>query len=121
MINAIIRQDHFDENNLDPMDNIKEDFGLLSEEEIEYLRKEVDDVYENTDRGVYLTFPGAGFGDVPPLRRFRRRAGRGRLRAVPARLAVDGRRHRKPAFDDDEPRRLASDDQATFAAGVRRR
>ena len=60
---AIMRQKPFDENNLNFEDNTEE-FGLLSEEEIAHFKKEVSWAYENTDKGIYMTFPGAGFGDI---------------------------------------------------------
>ena len=49
--------------------------------------------------------------------RFRRRAVRGRLPAVSAGLAVDGRRRGQPAIADDEPRDLAAAHQAAPGAG----
>jgi hypothetical protein len=60
---AIIRQDHFDPDNLNPEDNTEE-FGPISEEELEHFKAQVDDVYENTDYAIYLTIPGAAFGDI---------------------------------------------------------
>ena len=60
---AVNRQKPFKEENLDPADNC-EDFGLLSDEDIKYFSDTAADLYENTDYGVYMTLPGAGFGDI---------------------------------------------------------
>jgi hypothetical protein len=60
---AVIRQNHFDPENLNPEDNTEE-FGPISTEELEHFKKQVDDAYENTDYAIYLTIPGAAFGDV---------------------------------------------------------
>jgi hypothetical protein len=60
---AIIRQNHFDPDHLDAEDNTEE-FALISQEELDYFKKQVDDIYENTDYAIYLTIPGAAFGDI---------------------------------------------------------
>lgn len=60
---AIIRQEPFEEDKLDPADNCEE-FGLLSDEDIRYFEEKVNWYYENTDAGIYLTFPGVAFGDI---------------------------------------------------------
>lgn len=60
---AIIRQNHFNPDNLNTQDNTEE-FGLLSDEDLEHFSKQVNNAYENTDRAIYLTFPGAAFGDI---------------------------------------------------------
>ena len=60
---AIIRQNHFDENNLRPEDNCEE-FGLLTDKDLAHFARQVDDYYRNTDKGIYMTFPGAAFGDI---------------------------------------------------------
>jgi hypothetical protein len=60
---AVNRQQPIDDNKLDPMDNCEE-FGLISDEDIEYYKQKVDWYYENTDAGIYLTFPGIAFGDI---------------------------------------------------------
>lgn len=60
---AIIRQNHFDPDNPNTQDNTEE-FALLSDEDLEHFSKEVNSAYENTDRAIYLTFPGAAFGDI---------------------------------------------------------
>ncbi|UCE99025.1 MAG: methyltransferase [Planctomycetota bacterium] len=60
---SIIRQNHFDPDNLNPKDNTEE-FAPLSDEDLGHFSKEVNSAYENTDRAIYLTFPGAAFGDI---------------------------------------------------------
>jgi len=60
---AINRQKPLDESKLDPMDNCEE-FGVMSDEDVEYFKQKVDWYYENTDAGIYLTMPGVAFGDI---------------------------------------------------------
>ncbi|MBN1795148.1 MAG: hypothetical protein JW804_00590 [Sedimentisphaerales bacterium] len=60
---AVNRQGPIDESKLDPMDNCEE-FGVMSDADVEYFRNKVDWYYENTDAGIYLTFPGLAFGDI---------------------------------------------------------
>jgi hypothetical protein len=60
---AINRQKPLDESKLDPMDNCEE-FGIMSDADVEYFKQKVDWYYENTDAGIYLTMPGVAFGDI---------------------------------------------------------
>ena len=60
---AVNRQGPIDESKLDPMDNCAE-FGLMSDEDVGHFKQKVDWYYENTDAGIYLTFPGIAFGDI---------------------------------------------------------
>jgi len=60
---AVRRQKPIVENKLDPMDNCRE-FGLMSDADVDYFKNKVDWYYENTDAGIYLTFPGIAFGDI---------------------------------------------------------
>jgi len=60
---AIDRQKPVDEDKLDPADNCEE-FGILSEEDIQHFVTKVTDAYENADYGIYMTLPGAAFGDI---------------------------------------------------------
>jgi hypothetical protein len=60
---AIIRQNHFNSEDPHPEDNTEE-FGLISREELDHFKKHVDDIYDNTDYAIYLTIPGAAFGDI---------------------------------------------------------
>ena len=60
---SVKRQEPINDSTLDPMDNCEE-FGLFSDADIEYFKKTVDHYYENTDAGIYLTFPAIAFGDI---------------------------------------------------------
>jgi hypothetical protein len=60
---AVNRQGPIDESTLDPMDNCEE-FGVMSDADVECFKQKVDWYYENTDAGIYLTFPGIAFGDI---------------------------------------------------------
>ena len=60
---ALNRQQPLDENRLDPRDNCEE-FGIMSDEDVNYYKQKVDWYYENTDAGIYLTFPSLAFGDI---------------------------------------------------------
>ena len=60
---ALNRQEPIDESKLDPMDNCEE-FAEMSDADVAYFRDKVDWYYENTDAGIYLTFPGLAFGDI---------------------------------------------------------
>ncbi len=60
---AINRQQPINESKLDPADNCEE-FGGMSDVDVEYFKSNVDRYYENTDAGIYLTFPGIAFGDI---------------------------------------------------------
>lgn len=60
---AVNRQKPFREEDLDPADNC-EDFGLLSDSDVEYFAETADRLNEQTDYGIYMTLPGMGFGDI---------------------------------------------------------
>ncbi|MBW8016510.1 MAG: methyltransferase [Planctomycetes bacterium] len=60
---ALNRQQPIDESKLDPMDNCEE-FGVMTDEDVEYFRQKIDWYYENTDAGIYMTMPGVAFGDI---------------------------------------------------------
>lgn len=60
---ALNRQEPIDESKLDPMDNCEE-FGEMSDADVQYFKNKVDWYFENTDAGIYLTFPGLAFGDI---------------------------------------------------------
>jgi len=59
---SIIRQDHFDEDNLNVEDNLEE-FGLWGSEDIEYVIKEAERV-KDLDRYVLANFGGSALGDI---------------------------------------------------------
>lgn len=60
---SIRRQEPIIEEKLNPLDNCEE-FGIFSDDDIAYFKKQVDEYYYNTDYGIYLTIPGAAFGDI---------------------------------------------------------
>ncbi|ARN56257.1 uroporphyrinogen decarboxylase family protein [Sedimentisphaera salicampi] len=59
---AICRQEPIDEEKLNPADNCVE-FGVLSESDIEYYKKEAKAAAER-GKGAVLTSPGTPFGDI---------------------------------------------------------
>ncbi len=60
---AIIRQPPIDEAALDPMENLEE-FQLISDQDLEYLRVESSKLYEETEMAILGNFGGTAFGDV---------------------------------------------------------
>ena len=60
---AIMRQEHIDDERLNPQDNA-EDFGILSEWDLHYYAESTRKLYEETDYGIYVTLPGMAFGDI---------------------------------------------------------
>ena len=59
---AIIRQQPFDEDHLDPADNLEE-YGPVSEEELAHLEREARRA-AGTGRAVVANFGGTSFGDI---------------------------------------------------------
>jgi len=60
---ATDRQLPFEKEDLDPADHFG-DFGLLSEEDLEYYHQKVGHAHNQTERGIYVTIGGLGFGDI---------------------------------------------------------
>ncbi|MFW6309257.1 MAG: uroporphyrinogen decarboxylase family protein [bacterium] len=60
---ALNRQQSIDENTLDIEDNLEE-FGPMTEEELEYYRKEINRLYNNTDKAIFANFGDTSFGDI---------------------------------------------------------
>lgn len=60
---AIIRQEHFDEDHLDPLDNTEE-FQPITEAELAYYEAEADRLFTETDKAILGNFGGTGFGDI---------------------------------------------------------
>jgi uroporphyrinogen-III decarboxylase len=60
---ALMRQEPIDEEKLDPNDNA-EDFGILSELDLNYYAETTRKLYTETDYGIYVTLPGMAFGDI---------------------------------------------------------
>ena len=60
---AIVRQEHFDEDHLDPLDNTEE-FQPISEAELAYYEREAERLFTETDKAILGNFGGTGFGDI---------------------------------------------------------
>ncbi|MFC2119037.1 uroporphyrinogen decarboxylase family protein [Bacteroidota bacterium] len=60
---AIIRQEEIDINNLKLEDNIEE-FGLISDEELDYYNEQADYLHNTTDKAILLPYGVASFGDI---------------------------------------------------------
>jgi len=59
---SIIRQESYDENNLDPMDNVEE-FKAFSEEDLTYFETEINTAYASGE-AVVANIGGTGLGDI---------------------------------------------------------
>lgn len=59
---AIVRQEEFDENNLNVEDNLEE-FTLFTDEDIDYFKNELKKAYD-TGKGVVVDIGGTGLGDI---------------------------------------------------------
>ncbi len=59
---TIIRQEDFDEDNLNPEDNLEE-FKIISDDTVSYFKENLQIAY-NTGRGVVANFGGTGLGDI---------------------------------------------------------
>lgn len=60
---SIIRQPEFDEDHLSVEDNVEE-FGPISDEDLNHLARESERLFNDTDKAIMLTLPGTGFGDI---------------------------------------------------------
>ena len=60
---GIVRQPPIDEATLDPSDNLEE-FTPVSDEDLEYFRREATRLYEETDYAILANFGGTAFGDI---------------------------------------------------------
>jgi hypothetical protein len=59
---AIVRQEDFDEDKLDPEDNLEE-FKHITDEDIKYFKTEIEKA-SDTNRGVCVNFGGTALGDI---------------------------------------------------------
>jgi hypothetical protein len=59
---TIIRQERFDENNLNVADNLEE-FGVFNEEDVEYWARQAA-LAAQSDKAVLANFGGTGLGDI---------------------------------------------------------
>ena len=60
---AIVRQPPIDDDNLNVEDNLEE-FGPISDEELEHFAKGVQTLHDETDRAIVANFGGTAFGDI---------------------------------------------------------
>lgn len=60
---TIIRQDPIDDSKLNPDDNTEE-FGLFSQDDLNYYRAKKHWIERNPEYGSLLVIPGTGFGDI---------------------------------------------------------
>jgi len=60
---AIVRQNHFDEDRLNPADNLEE-FSPIATDELAIYSERANTLYDETDRALFCTFGGLTFGDV---------------------------------------------------------
>lgn len=60
---SLIRQPPIDEAKLDPQDNLEE-FGPISEADLQYFRTEAERLYTSTDKAILGNFGGTAFGDI---------------------------------------------------------
>jgi hypothetical protein len=59
----IIRQEKIDDNNLNVKDNLEE-FKIISDDELNYIKEEVDKAYYGTDYFLFGSLVSSGFGDI---------------------------------------------------------
>jgi hypothetical protein len=57
------RQEPIDDDKLDPKDNLEE-FGPVSDDELQYFASEADRLYKSSDRALLANFGGTAFGDI---------------------------------------------------------
>ncbi len=60
---SIIRQPALDDAHLNVEDNLEE-FAPISDADLEHLRRELDRLYDGTDKAILANFGGTGFGDI---------------------------------------------------------
>jgi len=60
---SIIRQLPIDDDNLNVENNLEE-FGPISDQELEHFGREAERLYTETDKAILANFGGTGFGDI---------------------------------------------------------
>jgi hypothetical protein len=60
---AVIRQPPIDDSKLNVEDNLEE-FGPISEEELESLKQDTEQLYHDTDKAIVAPAAGTSFGDI---------------------------------------------------------
>jgi hypothetical protein len=62
-VDAIVRQQPFDDESLKPEDNLEE-FAPIAPEDLEHFGKEADRLSTQTDKALLASFGGTAFGDI---------------------------------------------------------
>jgi len=62
----IIRQQPVDEDALNPLDNVEE-YKPVGEDALSYYAREIERLYDNSERAVLANFGGTGFGDISTI------------------------------------------------------
>ena len=60
---SIVRQPPIDDGSLNVEDNLEE-FGPISDEDLQYLQREAERLYAETDKAILANFGGTAFGDI---------------------------------------------------------
>ncbi len=60
---TIVRQEPIDDSRLRVEDNLEE-FGPISDDDLEYFAREADRLYRDTDKAILANFGGTAFGDI---------------------------------------------------------
>jgi hypothetical protein len=60
---SLIRQPLIDDDHLNVEDNLEE-FGPISDQELEHFRREAERLYSETDKAILANFGGTAFGDI---------------------------------------------------------
>ncbi len=61
---GILRSEPVDEDNLTPVEDFKEQFCLMTDDDLYYIEKQADEVYKNTEYGAIFAWAGGALGDV---------------------------------------------------------
>jgi hypothetical protein len=78
---VIVRQEPYDENNLNGRQDFGEQFGLITDDDLRYFEKNVNSMYNNTDLAIFgnqiflsigdaSVVPGPGIRKTPGIRKF---------------------------------------------------
>jgi hypothetical protein len=60
---SVVRQQPFDDASLNVADNLEE-FGLIQDDELEYLKNESEMLYTHTDKAIVMAMNGMAYGDI---------------------------------------------------------
>jgi uroporphyrinogen-III decarboxylase len=60
----LVRQEPIDEQNLNPEDWVNQQFSIFSEKTLQYLEKNAENLYQNSDLCIVGEFIDASFGDI---------------------------------------------------------